>query len=88
MLVRLLAGCHKRKGYTGSVFAGCSAMPCVNFPWDMKLDDKQNIERILISCVLAGTSVAARVYCFRCTLDQTGVGTKRFTKSLDQFAEI
>jgi len=31
---------HKRKGYTDSVFAGCSAKLSVVFPWDMRLDLK------------------------------------------------
>ena len=44
--VELSAECHKRRGNTGSVFAGCSANR-VPFPSDMRLDRKKVIERIL-----------------------------------------
>ena len=36
----LSAGCHKRRGYTGSEFAGCSAKHPVLVPLDMQLGRK------------------------------------------------
>jgi hypothetical protein len=38
---RFAAERHKRKGNTGSAFAGCSARSPVRFPCDMKLNRKK-----------------------------------------------
>ncbi len=43
----LRAECHKRRGYTDSVFAGCMANSRVPFPSDLRLDRKKVIEVVL-----------------------------------------
>src|SRR5947199_407231 len=49
MLVGLSAECHKRRRYTGNVFAGCLAIHRVPICSDMRLDRKKVIEFVLYS---------------------------------------
>jgi len=85
LLVCLPARCHWRRGYTGSVFAGCSATPCVNFPVAMKPGRKQDMENILISIVGAPTGVALKMC--RSSLCTKLDGSRR-KKVHGKFAEI
>ena len=48
MLVGVGPG-HWRRGYTGDVFAGCSANDRVKHPSDMRLDLKKDMEESLVS---------------------------------------